>query len=182
MLSKGKSWTSFHSLLLHSLSKLFPSSPREISYESTFFPPFTFLNSGPYSVEMQCRTLTFVPLCSFSFFVLLHAQLYHQSPVLMLQQLVDGWIMQETVGATVTPPVVRVADFPNPEYEEDGFWSGVRNAWAPPPYSEPRAARKRLYESGADGRHKAFLGTKCCRQPIAVFRVSKSTHPLKSAR
>lgn len=42
----------------------------------------------------------------------------------MLQQLVDGWIT-EIEGSVTVAPVVRIADFPNPAYEDDGFWSTV---------------------------------------------------------
>ena len=52
-------------------------------------------------------------------------QLYHASPVLMLQQLVDNWIMGLESPDTVMPPVVRIAEFPSPEYEDDGFWEQV---------------------------------------------------------
>lgn len=52
-------------------------------------------------------------------------QLYHQSVVLTLQQLVDSWIV-EREGSTVDPPVVRVTEFPSPSYEDDGFWAQVR--------------------------------------------------------
>lgn len=51
-------------------------------------------------------------------------QLYHQSAVVMLQQLVDNWIMNSE-GGTNTPSVARVTDFPNPEYSDDGFWTIV---------------------------------------------------------
>ena len=43
----------------------------------------------------------------------------------MIQQLVDNWIMAQEGAIPDTPPVVRVADFPNPQYEDDGFWSTV---------------------------------------------------------
>lgn len=42
----------------------------------------------------------------------------------MLQQLVDNRIMS-IEGSTATPPVVRITEFPNAAYEEDGFWSQV---------------------------------------------------------
>ena len=47
---------------------------------------------------------------------------------MMLQQLVDTWIMDSEGGTTITPPVARVTDFPNPEYTDDGFWSSVSRA------------------------------------------------------
>ncbi|CAM9263174.1 unnamed protein product [Hapterophycus canaliculatus] len=50
--------------------------------------------------------------------------LYHQSPVLVLQQLVDNWIMG-LESSSVAAPVVRIAEFPSPGYESDGFWSQV---------------------------------------------------------
>lgn len=53
-------------------------------------------------------------------------QLYHQSPVLMLQQLVDNWIMDMEGSTAATPPVVRVTEFPSPAYGSDGFWSQVK--------------------------------------------------------
>jgi len=43
----------------------------------------------------------------------------------MIQQLVDNWIMMIEDAIPDTPPVVRVADFPNPQWEDDGFWSAV---------------------------------------------------------
>lgn len=51
-------------------------------------------------------------------------QLYHQSPALMLQQLVDNWIMDSEEPAAA-PPVVRITEFPHPGYEQDGFWQQV---------------------------------------------------------
>ncbi|CAM9216529.1 unnamed protein product, partial [Ectocarpus fasciculatus] len=58
--------------------------------------------------------------------------LYHQSPVLMLQQLVDSWIIDLEQGstATATPPVARITEFPSPEYESDGFWAQVGSMFA----------------------------------------------------
>eukprot|EP00903_Cladosiphon_okamuranus_P008962 g8576.t1 len=55
--------------------------------------------------------------------------LYHQSAVLMLQQLVDAWIM-ESEGSTAAPPVVRITEFPHPPYDEDGFWEQVGTMFA----------------------------------------------------
>lgn len=42
----------------------------------------------------------------------------------MLQQLVDGWIM-ETEGSTAAPPVARITEFPHLPFDEDGFWQQV---------------------------------------------------------
>ena len=56
----------------------------------------------------------------------LQTQMYHQSVVPMLQQLVDSWIMTTEGGTFAAPPVVHLTDFPNPTYTEDGFWSGRR--------------------------------------------------------
>ena len=52
-------------------------------------------------------------------------QAYHQAGVLMLQQLVDNWIMTQEGASLDSPPVLRVADFPNPQWQTDGFWSSV---------------------------------------------------------
>ncbi|CAN0356690.1 unnamed protein product, partial [Hapterophycus canaliculatus] len=46
----------------------------------------------------------------------------------MLQQLVDGRIME--LEADAAPPVVRITEFPNESYEEDGFWSQVGGMFA----------------------------------------------------
>ena len=46
----------------------------------------------------------------------------------MLQQLIDNWIMTNEGVTPDIPPVVRVADFPNPEWQSDGFWSLV-SSW-----------------------------------------------------
>ena len=63
---------------------------------------------------------------------ILCGQLYHQSAVMMLQQLVDNWIM-DSEGDIDTPPVVRVTEFPSPEFSDDGFWSSVsRGDWRVP--------------------------------------------------
>eukprot|EP00903_Cladosiphon_okamuranus_P016293 g15025.t1 len=48
--------------------------------------------------------------------------IYHASPVLMLQQLVDNWIMEIEGSTAIVPPVVRISELPNPEYESEGFW------------------------------------------------------------
>lgn len=55
-------------------------------------------------------------------------KLYHQSSVLAIQQLVDSWIISQTVpeGSSTDPQVqVRMAEFPHPEYAENGFWADV---------------------------------------------------------
>ncbi|CAM9479565.1 unnamed protein product [Laminaria digitata] len=51
---------------------------------------------------------------------------------MMIQQLVDNWIMdsEASAGGTFTPPVVRVTEFPSPEYEDDGFWSSIGGTFA----------------------------------------------------
>ena len=78
-----------------------------------------------YARRLLCRPQTpFLPFLLSSAPVFLE-QLYHQSPVMMLQQLVDTWIMELEGGATTTPPVVRVTEFPSPVYSDDGFWSNV---------------------------------------------------------
>lgn len=59
---------------------------------------------------------------------IIYEQQYHHSAVMMLQQLVDNWIMDLEGGATTTPPVVRVTEFPSPELSDDGFWSSVSRA------------------------------------------------------
>ncbi|CAM9405596.1 unnamed protein product, partial [Scytosiphon promiscuus] len=55
--------------------------------------------------------------------------IYHQSPVLMLQHLVDSRIMA-LEGSDADPPVVRITEFPNLEYAEDGFWSQIGGMFA----------------------------------------------------
>lgn len=55
-------------------------------------------------------------------------KLYHQSSVLAIQQLVDSWIISQTVpeGSSIDPQVqVRMAEFPHAEYAENGFWAQV---------------------------------------------------------
>lgn len=74
-----------------------------------------------------CICLSLLPPTSFILF-LPSVQLYHQSAVLVLQQLVDNWIMGLEGSTAVTPPVVRVTEFPSPGYETDGFWSQVTTA------------------------------------------------------
>ncbi|CAN0348380.1 unnamed protein product [Pylaiella littoralis] len=59
--------------------------------------------------------------------------LYHQSSVLAIQQLVDSWIISQTVpeGSSTDPQVqVRMAEFPHPEYAENGFWADADFAFA----------------------------------------------------
>lgn len=51
-------------------------------------------------------------------------QMYHQSPSLILQGLVDSWIMVQE-GVDDVDITVRLSEFPSPSYEDDGFWSGV---------------------------------------------------------
>lgn len=50
--------------------------------------------------------------------------MYHQSPSLILQGLVDSWIMMQE-GVDDVDITVRLSEFPSPSYEDDGFWSGV---------------------------------------------------------
>ena len=43
----------------------------------------------------------------------------------MLQQLVDNWIMEKEGSNAAAPPVVRITEFPNGAYDDDGFWEQV---------------------------------------------------------
>lgn len=86
----------------------------------------------PVTYSMHLYTYLFPPPphaigSSWHASVLSVRQLYHQSPVLMLQQLVDNWIMLLEGSSAVTPPVVRITEFPSPGYETDGFWAQVND-------------------------------------------------------
>lgn len=61
-------------------------------------------------------------------FKLCGKKLYHSSSVLAVQQLVDDWIISQSVagGGPAAPQVqVRMAEFPHSTYEENGFWGQV---------------------------------------------------------
>ncbi|CAM9958417.1 unnamed protein product, partial [Discosporangium mesarthrocarpum] len=50
---------------------------------------------------------------------------YISSGILTLQNLVDSFILHQSTGGSMDAPTVRVADFPHPEYAENGFWSQI---------------------------------------------------------
>ncbi|CAM9541397.1 unnamed protein product [Ascophyllum nodosum] len=78
-----------------------------------------------FSTENNCKAPDKCPDADDGRSAVTYAKAYHQAGVLMLQQLVDNWIMTQEGASLDSPPVLRVADFPNPQWQTDGFWSSA---------------------------------------------------------
>ncbi|CAN0021601.1 unnamed protein product [Pylaiella littoralis] len=101
----------------------------KVGYEAASYYMFNVPETRA-ATENNCKSPTNCPGDDEGRDVFPWTSLYHQSPALMLQQLTDSWIMQTERPTAAVAPVVRITEFPNSSYEEDGFWAQVGGTFA----------------------------------------------------